>query len=74
MAVEQRQVPTPSGGILWMTVGRYVSPSGTVLGGKGLSPDERVLVLPGESGAEKDPIMDRALQIARDPGSLRKAA
>ncbi len=29
-----------------MTVGRYVSPSGQVLGGKGLTPDERVLVLP----------------------------
>ena len=34
-----------------MTVGRYVSPSGSVLGGKGLSPDERVLVFPGETGA-----------------------
>lgn len=73
MAVVQRQVPTPSGGILWMTVGRYVSPSGTVLGGKGLSPDERVLVLPGESPSDKDPILDRGLEIARG-STLRKAA
>ena len=73
MAVVQRQVPTPSGGLLYMTVGRYVSPSGAVLGGKGLSPDERVLVLPGEPG-EKDPILDRGLELARNPAAARKAA
>ena len=74
MAVIQRQVPTSSGGTLWMTVGRYVSPSGTVLGGKGLSPDERVLVLPGDGQADKDPILERGLEIARSPASARKAA
>lgn len=74
MAVIQRQVPTPSGGTLWMTVGRYVSPSGTVLGGKGLSPDERVLVLPGDGLGDKDPILERGLEIARNPASARKAA
>ncbi len=73
MAVVQRQVPTPSGGILWMTVGRYVSPSGSVLGGKGLSPDERVLVLPGDGSSDKDPILERGLEIARNPAA-RKAA
>lgn len=73
MAVVQRQVPTPSGGILWMTVGRYVSPSGSVLGGKGLSPDERVLVLPGDGTSVKDPILERGLEIARNPAA-RKAA
>ena len=50
MAIIQRNVPTEEGGSLFMTVGRYVSPSGQVLGGKGLTPDERVLVLPGETG------------------------
>ncbi|MGE5275901.1 MAG: S41 family peptidase [Acidobacteriota bacterium] len=74
MAVIQRQVQTASGGTLWMTVGRYVSPSGTVLGGKGLSPDERVLVLPGDGQADKDPILERGLEIARSPASARKAA
>jgi carboxyl-terminal processing protease len=73
MAVVQRQVSTPSGGILWMTVGRYVSPSGTMLGGKGLTPDERVLVILGEGGSDKDPILDRGLEIARG-SALRKAA
>jgi len=74
MAVVQRSVPTPSGGILWMTVARYVSPSGAVLGGKGLSPDERVLVIPGENPDEKDPILDRGLELARETASDRKAA
>jgi carboxyl-terminal processing protease len=74
MAVIQRLVPTPSGGALYMTVGRYVSPSGTVLGGKGLSPDERVLVLPGEPQGDKDPILDRGLEIARGASPSRKAA
>ncbi len=74
MAVVQRQVPTASGGMLFMTVGRYVSPSGAVLGGKGLSPDERVLVLPGEATSEKDPILDRGLEILRDPSSRKAAA
>ena len=50
MAIIQRNVPTEEGGSLYMTVGRYVSPSGQVLGGKGLVPDERVLVVPGRAG------------------------
>ena len=36
-----------------MTVGRYLSPSGTPLGGKGLAPDDRVIVLPGETGRQR---------------------
>ncbi len=74
MAVVQRQVPTPSGGLLSMTVARYVSPSGAVLGGKGLSPDERVLVIPGDGTEAKDSILERGLEIARAPVSDRKAA
>jgi len=73
MAVVQRQVPTPSGGVLWMSVARYVSPSGSVLGGKGLTPDERVLVIPGEGTEQKDPILDRGLEIVRNAAD-RKAA
>jgi hypothetical protein len=56
-----------------MTVGRYVSPSGQVLGGKGLVPDERVLVVPGEPGAS-DPILDRGLELVRGDSVARKAA
>jgi carboxyl-terminal processing protease len=73
MAIVQRQVPTQSGGTLFMTVGRYLSPSGTPLGGKGLAPDERVIVFPGESGA-RDAILERGLEVARGASSARRAA
>src|SRR6266508_3959163 len=73
MAIVQRQVPTQSGGTLFMTVGRYVSPSGAALGGKGLVPDERVIVFPGEMGG-KDAILERGLEVARGSGPARRAA
>ena len=73
MAIVQRQVPTQSGGSLFMTVGRYLSPSGTPLGGKGLAPDDRVIVFPGEPGA-KDTILERGLEVARGATSARRAA
>jgi carboxyl-terminal processing protease len=73
MGIVQKLVPTSSGGSLYMTVGRYVSPSGVVLGGKGLSPDQRVLVFPGD-GEGRDPILDRGLDIVRSEGSARRAA
>ena len=73
MAIVQRQVPTQSGGSLFMTVGRYLSPSGTPLGGKGLAPDDRVLVFPGEPGA-KDAILERGLEVARGATPARRAA
>ena len=72
MAIVQRSIPTGEGGALYMTVGRYVAPNGQVLGGKGLTPDERVLVFPGEAG-ERDPILERGLDVARN-GAARKAA
>lgn len=64
MAIVQRLVPTGSGGSLFMTVARYQTPSGAVLGGKGLSPDERVIVFPGDAD-DRDPILERALEVAR---------
>jgi carboxyl-terminal processing protease len=73
MAIVQRQVPTQSGGTLFMTVGRYLSPSGTPLGGKGLPPDERVIVFPGEPGA-RDAILERGLEVARGASPARRAA
>ena len=73
MAIVQRNVPTQEGGNLVMTVGRYVSPSGKVLGGKGLTPDERVLVLPGEPG-ERDLILERGLELVRADVPARRAA
>lgn len=64
MAIVQRLVPTGSGGSLFMTVGRYQSPSGTMLGGKGLPPDERVITFPGDLD-NRDPILERGLEVAR---------
>ncbi len=72
MAIVQRLVPTGSGGSLFMTVGRYQSPSGMLLGGRGLSPDERVITFPGETDG-RDPILERGLEVARR-GALRQAA
>ncbi|MGH9317596.1 MAG: S41 family peptidase [Thermoanaerobaculia bacterium] len=68
LAVVQRLVPTESGGSLFMTVGRYVSPSGTMLGGKGLAPDDRVLVFPGD-GEKGDPVLQRGLELVRGAAS-----
>lgn len=73
MAILQRAVPTQEGGTLFMTIGRYVSPSGQVLGGKGLSPDERVIVFPGETG-ERDLILERGLEVIRSADASRQAA
>jgi carboxyl-terminal processing protease len=73
MAIVQRNVPTAEGGSLFMTVGRYVSPSGQVLGGKGLVPDERVTVIPGETG-DRDLILERGLEVVRAASAARRAA
>ena len=72
MAIIQRLVPTGSGGSLFMTVGRYQSPSGTILGGKGLQPDERVITFPGDTES-RDPILEKGLEVARR-GALRQVA
>jgi len=73
MAIIQKSVPTGEGGSLYMTVARYVSPAGHVLGGKGLIPDERVVVFPGES-PESDRILDRGLELVRAEAPAKKAA
>ncbi len=73
MAIIQRLVPTESGGSLYMTVARYVSPAGTMLGGKGVSPDERVIVFPGDHEG-KDLILQRGLEVIRREPSVRRAA
>ncbi len=89
MAIVQRQVSTESGGTLFMTVARYVSPSGTVLAGKGLAPDDRVIVFPtvapGPAGKgvpkdtdpakpAEDAILQRGLEVARGAVPGRRAA
>ena len=73
MAIVQKSVPTQSGGTLYMTVARYVSPAGKPLAGKGLSPDDRVIVFPGEP-AGRDAILERGLEVARGSNPGRRAA
>jgi C-terminal processing protease CtpA/Prc len=73
MAIVQKAVPTQLGGTLYMTVGRYISPSGTQLAGKGVAPDDRVIVFPGETGG-KDAILERGLEVARGTTPARRAA
>lgn len=73
MAIVQKAVPTQLGGTLYMTVGRYISPSGTQLAGKGVAPDNRVIVFPGETGG-KDAILERGLEVARGTTPARRAA
>ena len=73
MGIIQKSVPTAEGGSLYMTVGRYVSPAGHVLGGKGLTPDERVVVFPGE-GPDSDRILDRGLELVRGEAPAAKKA
>jgi carboxyl-terminal processing protease len=73
MAIVQRPVPTQSGGTLYMTVARYVSPSGKALAGKGVVPDDRVITFPGET-AGKDAILERGLEVARGSNPGRRAA
>jgi C-terminal processing protease CtpA/Prc len=73
MAIQQRLVPTESGGSLFLTIGRYVSPSGTPLGSRGLTPDERVVTYPGDSSS-RDAILERGLELAREGATARRAA
>ena len=72
MAIVQRLLPMSSGGALYLTVGEYVSPSGTELTGKGLRPTARVDIFPDDSGPANDVILKKALEIAH--GAPAKAA
>lgn len=72
MAIVQKSVPTREGGTLYMTIGRYVSPSGQVLGGKGLTPDERIVVFPGENEGH-DQILERGLELVRADAAQKAA-
>src|SRR5262249_44083299 len=79
MAILQRLVPTESGGSLFMTVARYVSPNGTMLGGKGLQPDDRVLATQGgdpeaEGRESRDAIREGGLELVRNPRATRRVA
>ena len=71
----QRAVVLPEGGLV-LTVARYLSPKGTAIHGKGVTPS-----VPVQDGADEDPaegvpagdpILEKALEVLR--GEIKKAA
>jgi carboxyl-terminal processing protease len=73
----QRAVVLPEGGMV-LTVARYVSPKGTAIHGKGITPS--VLVRDGAdedapegSAPAGDPILEKALEVLKG-GEIKKAA
>jgi carboxyl-terminal processing protease len=71
----QRAVVLPEGGLV-LTVARYVSPKGTAIHGKGVTPsvpvDDRVDEDATDGAPAGDPILDKALEVLR--GEVKKAA
>ncbi len=64
----QRQVQSVAGGQLWLAGAWFVGPDGKALLGAGLKPDEAVRMR-----RDGDPVLDRALELARGQ-ALPKAA
>jgi carboxyl-terminal processing protease len=71
----QRAVVLPEGGLV-LTVARYVSPKGTAIHGKGVTPSvpvqDRADDDAGEGAPAGDPILEKALEVLR--GEIKKAA
>src|SRR5688572_30000538 len=71
----QRAVVLPEGGLV-LTVARYVSPKGTAIHGKGVTPsvpvEDRVDEDSAEGAPAGDPILEKALEVLR--GEIKKAA
>jgi carboxyl-terminal processing protease len=72
----QKIVPLPEGGLL-LTVAKYVSPKGTAIHGKGIEPTVPVDVPDKddeEAASGGDPILDKALEVLKNPPAAKKAA
>jgi carboxyl-terminal processing protease len=72
----QKIVPLTEGGLL-LTVARYVSPKGTAIHGKGIEPTVEVDVPDrdeDEAAPAGDPILDKALEVLKNPPAAKKAA
>lgn len=78
-AAAQKTVPLPEGGLV-LTTGKYTTPKGTVIHGRGLSPSVAVARSQDDedeatpAGATKDPQLDKALELLRDAAEAKKAA
>ena len=72
----QKVVPLAEGGLL-LTVAKYVSPKGTAIHGKGIEPTV-VVDVPDrdedETAPVGDPILDKALEVLKNPPAAKKAA
>lgn len=74
MGIVQKMIPTSSGGALYLTVAAYHSPSAVALTGKGLAPDTRVDIFPGDTAGGNDPILNRAIESLGSPAAKKTAA
>ena len=75
-AAVQKLVPLPEGGLL-LTVAKYVSPKGKAIHGKGIEPTVTVELPDQEeekSAPAGDPILDKALEVLKNPPAAKKAA
>lgn len=77
-AAAQKTVPLPEGGLV-LTTGKYTTPKGTVIHGRGISPsvavgrtqDDEDEAAP--AGAAKDHQLDKALELLRNAAEAKKA-
>jgi carboxyl-terminal processing protease len=72
----QKIVPLAEGGLL-LTVAKYVSPKGTAIHGKGIEPTVVVDVPErddDEAAPAGDSILDKALEVLKNPPAVKKAA
>jgi carboxyl-terminal processing protease len=65
MGIQQKLIAMPSGGALYLTIAQYTTPSGTEYTGKGLKPSVRVDLFPDDTAQGRDPILKRAIELAR---------
>jgi carboxyl-terminal processing protease len=75
-AAVQKTVALPEGALL-LTTGKYTTPKGTAIHGRGLSPSIAVARARDDEEAAagpKDPILDKALELLREEGASKKAA
>ena len=71
----QRAVTLPEGGLV-LTVARYVSPKGTAIHGKGVTPSVAVRRATDDDDDDKpagDPILEKALEVLKDGGVKAEA-
>lgn len=76
-AAQQRLIKLPDGSGLWLTTTRYLLPDGTALHEKGLAPTVPVSqpdVEFGQPAPTEDPILDKALEQAKDRLTTKVAA